>query len=159
MKAEEVISELGLQAHVEGGYYRRSYCSEQSLGVKGGKSLASSIFYLLSENQPIGHFHKNQSDILHFYHGYGLIRYYLITAQGELSVVDMGCDITQGQQLQLVVPGGTWKASELIQGEFGLISEVVVPEFRFEDMVLAGSDEWVSWEKKYPELVRFIKRL
>ncbi len=158
MNAEEVISGLGLQVHVEGGYYRRSYCSEQCLDIKGGKSLASSIYYLLSENQPVGHFHKNQSDILHFYHGHGLIRYYLITAQGELSVVDMGSDINQGQQLQLVVPGGTWKASELIQGEFGLISEVVVPEFRYEDMVLAGSGEWALWEKKYPKLGRFIRR-
>ena len=159
MGAEEIISELGLEAHVEGGYYRRSYCSEKILGIKDGQALASSIYYLLTKKQSIGHFHRNKSDILHFHHGHGLIRYYLITAQGELSVVDMGSDIKQGQQLQLVVPGGTWKASELIDGEFGLISEVVVPEFRFEDMALAGSEEWGLWQENYPELGRFIKRM
>ena len=159
MDAKEIISELGLQAHVEGGYYRRGYCSEQRLDKKSDQSLASSIYYLLTKKQSIGHFHRNKSDILHFHHGHGLIRYYLITAQGELSVVDMGSDIKQGQQLQLVVPGGTWKASELIDGEFGLISEVVVPEFRFEDMALAGSDEWALWQENHPELGRFIKRL
>ncbi len=112
---------------------------------------------MLSHDSPIGHFHQNQSDILHFHHGMGVIRYHLIDGQGDYTFIDMGADLNSGQQLQLLVAGDTWKASELISGQCGLISEVVIPEFRFEDMVLADNSQWDLWEQKYPHLRYLIK--
>ena len=48
----------------------------------------------------------------------------------------LGPDLAAGQQLQLAVPGGVWKASHLPRGDYGLISEAVAPGFEYEDMQL-----------------------
>ncbi len=119
--------------------------------------MASSIFYLLTQDNPVGHFHKNKSDILHFYHGEGVIRYHLITDRGEYTQVEIGRDLKQGQQLQLLVESGTWKASELLTGDYGLISEVVIPEFCFEDMTLATLDQLKPWKDEIENLSRLIR--
>ncbi len=154
---EKVVELLGLEKHIEGGYYRRTFCSSYKVSPGDDQGMASSIFYLLSIDAPIGHFHLNQSDILHFHHGVGVIRYHLIDQQGEYTFIDMGGDLSSGQQLQLLVAGGTWKASELLSGPYSLISEVVIPEFRFEDMKLAGDAQWDLWKLKHPSLKRLIK--
>jgi len=86
-----------------------------------------------------------------------VIRYHLINEQGQYYQVEMGRNLKQGQQLQLMVEGGTWKASELITGDFALISEVVIPEFRFEDMTLAKFDQLKPWEGEIANLARLIR--
>ena len=93
---EQLIKHLDLEPHVQGGYFKRSYCAKVLLNNKPEQSIASSIYYLLTANSRVGHFHKNKSDILHFYHGVGLIRYYLICEQGSLTTVEMGGDILRG---------------------------------------------------------------
>lgn len=153
----QLIKQLDLEEHIEGGYYKRSYCAKALVNEGTGQSLASSIYYLLTNKNSVGHFHKNKSDILHFHHGVGVIRYYLVSEQGQLSMVDMGSDLDKGQQLQLVVPAGVWKASELIEGDMGLVSEVVIPEFRFEDMVLASYSDMAAWDVDKKALKHLIK--
>lgn len=153
----QLIKQLDLEEHIEGGYYKRSYCAKALVNEGTGQSLASSIYYLLTNKNSVGHFHKNKSDILHFHHGVGVIRYYLVSEQGQLSMVDMGSDLDKGQQLQLVVPAGVWKASELIEGDMGLVSEVVIPEFRFEDMVLARYRDMAAWDVDKKALKHLIK--
>ena len=67
----DVIARLDLQPHVEGGYFRRTFQADQRamLQTAGGpRYLMTSIYYLLTEDSPVGQFHFNQSDILHFYH-------------------------------------------------------------------------------------------
>ncbi len=158
MNLKDVFEYLDLTEHVEGGYYRRSYCSDKKLHANTEQAMASSIYYLLTEKRPVGHFHKNTSDILHFYHGGGTVRFHLFDKDGQYSTHVLGTDLSKGQVLQLQVLGGTWKASELLSGPFSLISEVVVPEFRFEDMVLAKQKDLANYTKEKPELVRLIKK-
>jgi len=157
VNVNDIIEELDLEKHIEGGHFRRTFCSDRIAGSDSGQAMASSIYYLLTKDNPVGHFHKNKSDILHFYHGDGVIRYHLINEQGQYYQVEMGRNLKQGQQLQLMVEGGTWKASELITGDFALISEVVIPEFRFEDMTLAKFDQLKPWESEIANLARLIR--
>jgi len=157
VNTDSIIDDLGLEKHIEGGYYRRTFCSDLKVAAGSRQAMASSIFYLLTQDNPVGHFHKNKSDILHFYHGEGVIRYHLITDRGEYTQVEMGRDLKQGQQLQLLVERNTWKASELVTGNFGLISEVVIPEFRFEDMTLATLDQLKPWKDEIENLSRLIR--
>ncbi len=157
MNLKDVFEYLDLTEHIEGGYYRRSYCSDIKVNANTDQALASSIYYLLTEKRPVGHFHKNTSDILHFYHGGGTVRFHLLSKDGQYSTHIMGTDLTRGQVLQLHVAGDTWKASELLSGPFSLISEVVVPEFRFEDMVLATQEDLVAHTQQHPELVHLVK--
>jgi len=157
MNKKQVIDKLQLEEHVEGGYFRRTYESSMQISVKQQpRHLLTSIYYLLSDDSPIGHFHQNHSDIIHYYHLGGVLKYYLISPQGELKIVLLGHDMEQGQQLQLTVPGGYWKASMLINGEFGLISEAVAPGFKYSDMHLANNDQMHS---DFPDLFEQIKHL
>ncbi len=97
----------------------------------------SSIYYMLTDDNPAGHLHRNHSDIMHYWHAGGALRYWLITPDGELRNTVLGPDLAAGEQLQLLVPGGWWKATELVSGGFGLLSEAVSPGFDFADMTLA----------------------
>lgn len=159
--AEQLAKALGLQAHVEGGYFRRTYRADHRPLIPtemGERFLVTSIYYLLTSQAPIGHFHLNRSDILHFYHLGDPIRYWILHPNGQLDRVVMGSDVINGQQLQLMVKGGCWKASELLPGDcgYGLISEAVSPGFDFSDMTL-GSQETLS--ALFPQHAECISRL
>lgn len=149
MTKQDLIHQLQLTAHVEGGYFRRTYASTRLTNEQPERACMSSIFYLLTDDSPIGHLHCNRSDIVHYYHGgngqhdgngqgSGVLRYTLIHPGGFVEEVLLGPDLAEGHRWQLIVPGGVWKASELIRGEWGLISEAVCPGFDFADMQLAS---------------------
>ncbi|MFK5895249.1 MAG: cupin domain-containing protein [Pseudomonadota bacterium] len=142
MNKEEIIQKLNLTSHIEGGYFRRTYTSEQQFDLGSSKrALLSSIYYLLTDDSPIGHLHKNQSDIMHYFHSGSPIKFTLISPQGDLQQVIVGQALQCSQQLQLLVPGGYWKASELLEGEYALISEAVFPGFDYDDMQMASHQQ------------------
>ncbi|MGL6244150.1 cupin domain-containing protein [Pseudomonas sp.] len=159
--AETVITALGLESHMEGGFYRRTFQSDHHSMVETGSGpryLMTSIYYMLTKDSPTGHFHLNQSDIVHYYHLGDAIQYSLIFPDGTLKTVVMGSDIIAGQCLQLHVPGGVWKASRLTDGlaGYGLISEAVSPGFDYADMEL-GNRHRLS--DQFPEHSELIGRL
>ena len=161
LSRHSIIAALDLQPHQEGGYYRRTFQSDQHPMIatpQGHRYLMTSIYYLLTEESPIGHFHLNQSDILHYHQLGDAIRYSLIYPDGTLKTVVMGSDILAGQQLQLHVPGGVWKASQLENGSagFGLISEAVSPGFDYADCEM-GVREKIR--VKFPEHLELIERM
>lgn len=158
---EQVALALNLSGHVEGGYYRRTYQADhrELISTSGGdRYLMTSIYYMLTKQSPIGHFHKNKSDIMHYYHLGDPVRYTLIYPDGKLETIIMGSDVTHGQVLQLMVKGGIWKASELLNSDYGygLISEAVSPGFDFADMTL-GEKEKLTEE--FPQHKDAINRL
>ncbi len=144
----ELIESLQLEPHVEGGFFRRTFQADHRATVPcgsgssdsddnaGQRYLLTSIFYLLTEDARIGHWHRNRSDIIHYFHLGEPIEYSLIHPDGQLETAVMGPDPTRGQRLQLTVLGGVWKASHLRRGEYGLISEAVAPGFDYRDMEL-----------------------
>lgn len=141
LNSEAIVKALKLEPHVEGGYYRRTFQADQQPLVEtsnGSRYLMTSIYYLLTTESPIGQFHLNKSDIVHYYQLGDAIEYSLIYPDGALATVVMGSNVIAGELLQLHVPGGVWKASRLINGSagFGLISEAVSPGFDFADMLM-----------------------
>ena len=96
--AEAVIAALDLEPHMEGGFYLRTFQTDHHAMVEtagGRRYLMTSIYYLLTQDSPIGHFHLNQSDIVHYYHLGDAIQYSLIFPDGTLKTVVMGSDIIQ----------------------------------------------------------------
>lgn len=137
--AATLIEQLKLEAHVEGGFFRRTFTSENSHDLQ---AYCSSIYYLLSTRSPLGYLHKNQSDIVHYHHSGETLKYTLVSPAGELTETLLGCDVSRGEHPQLFVRGGYWKAAELLRSnpshaDYALISEAVIPEFRYEDIELA----------------------
>lgn len=78
--SEAIVTALNLEPHLEGGYYRRTFQADQQPLIEtvgGPRYLMTSIYYLLTTDSPIGQFHFNQSDIVHYYHLGDAIRYSL----------------------------------------------------------------------------------
>lgn len=159
--ALDVLKALDLEAHIEGGYFRRTYQSDHRASLEtsaGPRYLMTSIFYLLTQESPVGRFHFNQSDILHYFHLGDAIEYSLIYPDGSLQTLVMGSDILAGQHLQLHVPGGIWKASRLLNGPqgLGLISEAVSPGFDFADTQMAEGKKLAA---QFPQHRALIEKL
>lgn len=162
-KAADVIGTLSLQPHLEGGYFRRTYQADHRDPLEtpsGPRHLMTSIYYLLDQQSPVGQFHFNRSDILHYFHLGDAIEYSLIHADGSLQTLVMGTDILAGQLLQLHVPGGIWKASRLLDGEngFGLISEAVSPGFDFADMEMGDRQKLAQQFPQHRTLIEKLTR-
>lgn len=159
MTKTDIIKSLGLTPHMEGGYFVRTYKSDRHIETnESSRSVMTSIYYLLTDDSPVGALHKNKSDIMHYYHGGGAIRYVLLYPDGRLEEKTLGNDLLQGQQLQLLVKGGCWKASQLLEGEYGLISEAVTPGFDFDDHELAQHDQIKRrFPEQYDQVALYIK--
>ena len=161
--SEDVIRALSLEPRAEGGYFRRTYQADHRDMLEtanGSRYLMTSIYYLLDEQSPVGQFHFNQADILHYFHLGDAIEYSLIHADGSLQTLVMGSDMLAGQRLQLHVPGGIWKASRLLDGPngFGLISEAVSPGFDFADMEMGDRQKLVQQFPQHRTLIEKLTR-
>jgi len=77
-----------------------------------------------------------------------------------LQTLVMGSDVLAGQQLQLHVPGGIWKASRLLEGSngFGLISEAVSPGFDFADMEIGNRAKLMAQFPQHGALIEKLTR-
>lgn len=126
------VARLSLEAHPEGGWFRRIHTETRSVTTANGqRPIATSIHYLLDRARPLGVFHRNRSTVLHFLQDGGPVDYFLLDGVG-LSRVRLGR--APGEELFLAVPGGVWKASRLSpESDFALVSEVVVPGFDYAD--------------------------
>ena len=156
MTKNEIIKSLSLEPHPsEGGYFKRTYTSAIETPCPAGtRKTLSSIYYMLSDDSPIGYLHKNKSDIIHYFHSGSPICYWIIHPDSQLEKQILGNDVSQGHRPQITVEGGCWKASELLDGEYGLISEAVTPSFEYEDMELA---EATNIHRLFPDLFEIIK--
>ena len=151
MEKDEIIKLLGLEAHpTEGGYFRRTYESNLDCDTENGsRKLLTSIYYMLTKENLGGFLHRNKSDIIHYHQLGAAIKYTLVSPDGVISEKILGPDIKNGESLQLVVPGGYWKASRLCSGEYGLISEAVSPGFDYADNEIATEE---LMQGKFPEI-------
>ncbi len=158
MNKQQLIEKLSLEPHIEGGYFSQTYRSSLETSVAYGKKprcFLSSIYYMLTKDSPIGYMHKNKSDIIHYFQGGSPLTYILISSNGKLDKKILGADLDKGHQLQLIVRADCWKATELPEGEFGLVSEAVSPGFEYEDMELAEEN---IIKKLFPHLVEQISK-
>lgn len=161
MNKQDLIEHLSLVEHIEGGYFYETHRSQQTIDTdREGKERATltSIYYLLTDDRPIDYFHRNRSDILHYFHQGSPITYLIITPEGKLTKVKLGINLARGEVPQLLVPGGYWKAAVLENGEFGLLGEAVAPGFDYRDMEIARSDYFRSqFPDLWTELALYVK--
>ncbi|HEY0274365.1 MAG TPA: cupin domain-containing protein [Chitinophaga sp.] len=154
---------LQLEAHVEGGAFRETYRSALQLpkaalpgAFKGNRAAATGIYFLLEEGQ-YSAFHRIAADEMwHFYDGYPL-SIYEITPAGALLHHRLGRNPEAGEQLQHVIPAGSWFASRTeTPGGFALVGCTVAPGFDFADFELAGR---AALQAAYPQHAALIATL
>jgi uncharacterized protein len=152
MNKQDLIEQLSLVEHIEGGYFTETHRSLEVLATERAgrdRALLTSIYYLLTNDRPIDRFHRNRSDIMHYFHCGSAITYLVVEPSGKLTKVKLGLNFAQGEVAQLLVPGGYWKAAVLQSGEFGLIGEAVTPGFDYRDLEI-GTASYL--QKSFPDL-------
>ncbi|SEU18197.1 cupin domain-containing protein [Paenibacillus sp. NFR01] len=140
-----LVEALGLQPHVEGGWYKRLWNSsveipQETLGASysGPRASASSIYFLLHEGEE-SKWHKVLSDEIWLWHSGSPIVLSLGgdgDQPGEVTEFILGIDVAGGQQPQVVVPAGVWQAARPLGEEPVLVSCIVSPEFQFDDFTM-----------------------
>ncbi|WP_282343703.1 MULTISPECIES: cupin domain-containing protein [Pseudomonas] len=151
-RAQELIDTLGLQAHPEGGYYRRMFASAQR---HGERAACSSIVFLLLEGQASRWHRVDADEIWHFHEG-GALELLIAESPDELRSQRLG-PLAVDQLPQAAVPAHAWQAARAL-GRYTLVGCTVAPEFRFEGFRLLADDpqaqrEWPRLAGEFPELV------
>ena len=161
MNKHDLIKQLSLTEHTEGGYFAETYRADLTVPtdrIESDRNISTSIYYLLTDDRPIDHLHKNKSDIMHYFQAGSAITYILVSPTGELSKIKLGLNFSDGETAQLLVPGGYWKAAVLEAGEFGLLGESVAPGFDYRDMEIAEADSIKNlFPQLWTELALYIK--
>ena len=158
-----LIHELNLEPHPEGGYFRETYRSvgevtEENLGVEytGKRNYATCIYFLLTSEKFSALHRIKQDEIWHFYDG-SPIRLHLISELGVHTEHRIGRDFKKGEVPQFIVPGGYWFAAEVInKDDYSLVGCTVSPGFSFEDFELKTRKELVSL---FPDKEKIISKL
>tara|TARA_B100001123_G_C15260571_1_gene1006446 strand:+ start:1189 stop:1608 length:420 start_codon:yes stop_codon:yes gene_type:complete len=131
-KYKNLIKELNLIPHPEGGHFAETY--------RDPKGLFSYIYYLLEKKEK-SHWHKlTKNEILHFYDGDPL-KILLSKDKINTSKIVLGKDLHNNHFYNFTVTAGTW-FSMYTTGDWSLIGCIVAPAFNYEDFELAPKD----WE-------------
>ncbi|GAB3835643.1 cupin domain-containing protein [Hymenobacter jeollabukensis] len=156
MSAPDIIRDLQLAPHPEGGYYRETYRSAQALTNSAGqpRSVSTAIYYLL-ENADKSHLHRIKSDELWFFHQ-GQPLEIIVLRDNQAQRIVLGLDVAAGEVPQAVVPAGAWFGARLRHGAgFALVSCTVAPGFDFADFELA---ERTALTREFPQLQELIEQ-
>jgi predicted cupin superfamily sugar epimerase len=155
MTADQIIQSLNLKPHPEGGYYRETYRGPSCIpGSKPQRFFSTAIYYLLVPDS-VSKMHRLASDeMFHFYLG-DPVTWVLLRPEGDAQKIVLGQGLEQGQQVQVVIPAGTWFGAYLNEGgSFALMGTTVAPGFEFEDFVLGGREELLALFPKAAEEIR-----
>ncbi len=157
MNTNEIIQHLQLLPHPEGGYYRETYRSTETLTTSEGKSrnISTAIYYLL-ENDDKSHFHRIRSDEIWHFHQKDPLEIFMIN-QEELVVKTLGNNFALGEVPQVVVPAGRWFAARVKNSSgYSLVSCTVAPGFDFTDFELATKENLI---REFPHLKEIIEAI
>ncbi len=173
-----IIDKLNLIRLVdEGGYYRETYRSNQSIHISSCdevikddvyhyskleenssdiRAVSTLIYYLLDSDQ-FSAFHKVRFDeIWHFYKG-SSVSLYVLTDSEKLLNIQIGNDMDKNENFQCIIRGNTWFGAEINNKSlYSLIGCSVSPGFDFKDFELGERDKL---KKIYPQHEYMIDRL
>jgi predicted cupin superfamily sugar epimerase len=132
LTARDVIARLDLKPHPEGGHYRETFRDPQP--VDGSRAASTAIYFLLARGER-SHWHRvDAAEVWHYYAGSALILR-IADNTGALAV-QLGPNLSAGEQPQAVVPSHAWQAAEST-GDWTLVGCTVAPGFDFAKFELA----------------------
>lgn len=126
LSAGEVIALLGLEPHIEGGFYRQTFADQPDAS---GRPVSTLIYYMLTDGQA-GAWHKvDAAEVWHWYAGAPMTL--RISRDGRVVTnYLLGTDLAAGQRPQAVVPPGAWQQAK-VEGDWALVGCTVAPGFQF----------------------------
>ena len=161
--AQTWIDRLDLEAHPEGGYYRETYRSDETIPAKAlparfddARDVAALIYFLLPADSFSALHRIRQDEAWHFYAGTPLTLHQ-IAPDGTYVPSTLGRAVDRGQRLHAVVPAGTWFGATVQADDgYALVGCTTAPAFDFADFELADRAVLVD---AYPQHRGLIERL
>lgn len=144
---EAIADALGLQPlEGEGGLFRETYRDAHS----------GAIYYMLIGAE-ISALHRLASvELFHFYAG-APARMLLLHPDGTATEPTLGPAVLEGQEPQVVVPGGVWQGTESLGG-WTLLGTTMAPGFTEEEFELGRAEDltpgWPDHEERIKRLAR-----
>ena len=147
-EALAVVRALGLERHPEGGWFRETFRSPESLAAGalparfgGPRALMTSILYLLAAGERSS-FHRLRADEVWSHQLGGAMHLHLLAHEGA------ACRVVGPGAPQFSVPHGTWFAAEPAPGApFALAGCAVAPGFEYDDLEMASRETLLA---EYP---------
>jgi predicted cupin superfamily sugar epimerase len=133
----EIIAELDLSPHPEGGFYRETF--RDARAGADGRAHSTAIYFLLPEGV-VSRWHRvDAAEAWHWYAGATLT---LSTggdgpAPAAVSDLVLGNDLVAGERPQHVIEAGVWQQARSL-GAWTLVGCTVAPGFMFEGFEIIG---------------------
>ena len=136
--AQEVIAELGLQPHPEGGHFVESFRDRSVAGERG----AITVIYFLLKSGEVSRWHRVDAvEVWHWYAGAPL-KLRIAELEGIAPKEHLlGSNVLAGARPQAVVPANAWQSARSL-GDWTLVGCTVAPAFQFEGFEMAEE----GWE-------------
>ncbi|MES0869598.1 cupin domain-containing protein [Pseudovibrio sp. SCP19] len=133
--ADEIIAELQMKEHPEGGYYTETFRDTEGPDDRG---YSTAIYYLLKKGQR-SHWHRIDAIETWHYYGGAPLKLSISTKKDEQTDIILGVDVLNGQRPQGIVPREAWQSAQSL-GEWSLVGCTVAPGFLFDGFELAPPD-------------------
>ena len=154
--AEYYIKNLNMDPHIEGGYFKESFISNDE--ARKDKKLWSSIYFLLRTGE-VSNFHRLKSDELWYYHDGEALTIYMITPEGELITSQLGKNIENGEMPQVLVPKGYIFGSAMNNDGYSLVGCMVSPAFDYKEFELFDREYLLSLYPEHKEIILKLTRV
>ncbi|KZK88200.1 hypothetical protein PsAD13_00148 [Pseudovibrio sp. Ad13] len=133
--AEEIIAELQMKEHPEGGYYTETFRDTEG---PEGRGYSTAIYYLLKKGQK-SHWHRIDAIETWHYYGGAPLCLSISSEEGSQNDIILGMAVLNGQRPQGIVPRHAWQSARSL-GEWTLVGCTVAPGFLFNGFELAPPD-------------------
>ena len=163
--AEYWIRTLQLAVHPEGGHYRETYRSAETVSASalperfsGDRCFATSIYYLLQSGE-VSALHRIRSDEIWYHHDGAPVIIHVFEPGGGYRALKLGRDIRAGEAPQAVVSAGCMFGAA-VEGDdmFCLAGCSVAPGFDFADFELAERDALLEEFPHYRDIITKLTR-
>ena len=124
--AAEIIAELNMQPHPEGGHFVETFRDGNS---DAGRAYSTAIYYLLGAGER-SHWHKVDAVEVWHYHAGAPLDLSIAEDGAAETLIRLGPAILTGERPQGIVPRGHWQAARST-GAWTLVGCTVAPGFEF----------------------------
>lgn len=162
LTAEQVIEQLSLRPHPEGGFFSETFRAPALPGElpgRGERSASTAIYFLLRAADFSALHVVSSDEVWHHYHGDALELHCFDLAQAHRRVV-LGSELGRGERPQHVVRAGELQGARVLAGRhgFALVGCTVAPGFDFADFRLPPRAELLALLPEQRELVLALTR-
>jgi predicted cupin superfamily sugar epimerase len=139
-------------------FFRPSYVDPKA--GSDGKPLCSAIVALVtSDPSTFSDMHRLPTDEIWHFHLGDPIELLLLHPDGRDELIVLGAEVLEGQEVQHVVPAGTWMGARLRPGgEYGVWGNTMAPGFVLSDFEGASAEDLVARWPHRADLITALTR-